>query len=303
MRLVTVRTSMGDEAGILRPDGAISPLERFGHWSVLDLIEAGPAAWQAVEEDSAAGSGANANTETDLIPSDDAVFLPPMPRTPRNMVCVGLNYREHFDEGDRPEGSAVPEAPVLFTKPWTSLSGHDGTVEIDRAATNKADWEAEIAVVIGLGGRNISEEDALGHVFGYTLANDLSARDLQLEHGMFGQWFKGKSLDGFCPMGPAVVTASEVGDYRSIEVELRVNGVVKQSFRASSMVNSVPRIIARLSLGCSLVPGDVILTGTAAGVGHWRKPPEFLGDGDTVEIESPQLGLLRTHFTEAPARP
>ena len=303
MRLVTVRTSMGDEAGVLRPDGAISALERFGHQSVLDLIEAGPDAWRAVEEAAAVGSGANANTEADLIPAADAVFLPPMPRTPRNMVCVGLNYREHFDEGDRPEGSAVPEAPVLFTKPWTSLSGHDGTVEIDRAATNKADWEAEIAVVIGVGGRNISEEDALGHVFGYTLANDLSARDLQLEHGMFGQWFKGKSLDGFCPMGPAVVTAPEIGDYRSIEVELRVNGVVKQSFRASSMVNSVPRIIARLSLGCSLVPGDVILTGTAAGVGHWRKPPEFLGDDDTVEIESPQLGLLRTHFTEAPTRP
>ena len=314
MRLVTVRTSMGDEAGILRPDGAISGLERFGHQSVLDLIEAGPAAWQEVEEASAAGSNTNANTETGdipaadahgtgLIPAADAVYLPPILRTPRNMVCVGLNYREHFDEGDRPEGSAVPEAPVLFTKPWTSLSGHDSTVEIDRAATNKADWEAEIAVVIGVGGRNISEEDALGHVFGYTLANDLSARDLQLEHGMFGQWFKGKSLDGFCPMGPAVVTAPEVGDYRSIEVELRVNGVVKQSFRASSMVNSVPRIIARLSLGCSLVPGDVILTGTAAGVGHWRKPPEFLGDGDTVEIESPQLGLLRTHFTEAPTRP
>lgn len=300
MRLVTVRTSMGDEAGVLCPDGAILPLERFGHRTILGLIEAGPDAWQAVDEAAAAAAPAAGDS---AIPAADAVFLPPIPRTPRNMVCVGLNYREHFDEGDRPEGSAVPEAPVLFTKPWTSLSGHDGTVEIDRAATNKADWEAEIAVVIGVGGRNISEEDALGHVFGYTLANDLSARDLQLEHGMFGQWFKGKSLDGFCPMGPAVVTAPEVGDYRSIEVELRVNGVVKQSFKASSMVNSVPRIIARLSLGCSLVPGDVILTGTAAGVGHWRKPPEFLGDGDAVEIESPQLGLLRTHFAEAPTRP
>ena len=303
MRLVNVRTSMGDEAGVLHPDGAVSPLERFGHPTILDLICAGPTAWPAVEEAAAASASADANTETGLIPTEGAVFLPPIPRTPRNMVCVGLNYREHFDEGDRPEGSAVPEAPVLFTKPWTSLSGHDGTVEINREATEKVDWEAEIAVVIGVGGRNIREEDALGHVFGYTLANDVSARDLQLEHGMFGQWFKGKSLDGFCPMGPAVVTAPEVGDYRDIEVELRVNGVQKQSFKASSMVNSVPRIIARLSLGCSLLPGDVILTGTAAGVGHWRKPPEFLGDGDVVEIESPQLGLLRTHFAEPRPRP
>ena len=297
MRLVTVRTSMGDEAGVLRPDGTVTPLEEFGHRSVLGLIEAGPDAWREAEEAAAAAHGAGA------IAAEDITFRPPILRTPRNMVCVGLNYREHFDEGDRPEGSAVPEAPVLFTKPWTSLSGHDATVEIDRGATEKADWEAEIAVVIGVGGRNISEEDALDHVFGYTLANDLSARDLQLEHGMFGQWFKGKSLDGFCPMGPAVVTAPEIGDYRSIEVELRVNGVVKQSFKASSMVNSVPRIIARLSLGCSLLPGDIILTGTAAGVGHWRKPPEFLGDGDTVEIESPQLGLLRTHFTERGPQP
>ena len=300
MRLVNVRTSMGDTAGVLHPGGAISPLERFGHQTILGLIEAGPAAWRAVEEAAEAAEGA---TSADIIEAEDATFLPPIPRPPRNMVCVGLNYREHFDEGDRPEGSAVPEAPVLFTKPWTSLSGHDATVEIDRAATDKADWEAEIAVVIGVAGRNIGEEDALGHVFGYTLANDVSARDLQLSHGMFGQWFKGKSLDGFCPMGPAVVTGPEVGDYRSIKVELRVNGVQKQSFKASSMVNSVPRIIARLSLGCSLVPGDVILTGTAAGVGHWHKPPEFLGDGDVVEIESPQLGLLRTRFAEVRARP
>ena len=116
---------------------------------------------------------------------------------------------------------------------------------------------------------------------------------------MFGQWYKGKSLDGFCPMGPSIVTAAEVGDYRGIEVELRVNGVQKQSFRADAMVNSVPRLIARISLGCELLPGDVILTGTSAGVGHWREPPEFLGEGDVVEIESPQLGLLRTRFTES----
>ena len=178
------------------------------------------------------------------------------------------------------------------------MTGHGTTVQIDRAATNRVDWEAEIAVVIGVGGRSISEDDALDHVFGYALSNDVSARDLQMEHGQFGQWYKGKSLDDFCPMGPSIVTAAEVGDYRDIEVELRVNGVQKQSFRAASMVNSVPRLIARVSLGCELLPSDVILTGTAAGVGHWREPPEFLGAGDVVEVESPQLGLLRTRFAE-----
>ena len=289
MRLVTMQSPTGETAGILHPDGTVSPLAEAGHTSVIGLIESGPEAWAEVEALAAAGSGRAL---------DGTVLLAPLPRTPRNMFCVGLNYRDHFDEGKRPEGSEVPDAPVLFTKPWTCLVGHDATVELDRTASNRVDWEAEIAVVIGKGGSNISVDDALDHVFGYTLSNDVSARDLQLEHGQFGQWYKGKSLDGFCPMGPSLVSAAEVGDYRDIEVELRVNGVQKQSFRAAAMVNSVARLIARVSLGCSLLPGDIILSGTASGVGHWREPPEFLYDGDVVEIESPQLGLLRTHFSE-----
>ena len=289
MRLVTMQSPTGEACGILHADGAVSPLAATGHTSVLDLIESGPEAWARVESLPSAEAAARVS---------DPVLLPPVPTTPRNMFCVGLNYRDHFDEGKRPEGSSVPDAPVLFTKPWTCLVGHDATVDLDRAASHRVDWEAEIAVVIGRGGRNISTDNALDHVFGYTLSNDVSARDLQLEHGMFGQWYKGKSLDGFCPMGPSIVSAAEVGDYRSIEVELRVNGVQKQSFRAASMVNSIPRLIARVSLGCALLPGDIILTGTSSGVGHWREPPEFLGAGDVVEIESPQLGLLRTHFNE-----
>ena len=289
MRLVTTQSPTGEAAAILHADGSVSPLAADGHTSVIDLIESGPEAWARVESRASAEG---------LERISDPVLLPPVPRTPRNMFCVGLNYRDHFDEGKRPEGSAVPEAPVLFTKPWTCLVGHEATVDLDRAASNRVDWEAEIAVVIGRGGSNISTDDALDHVFGYTLSNDVSARDLQLEHGMFGQWYKGKSLDGFCPMGPSIVSAAEVGDYRDIEVDLRVNGVQKQSFCAASMVNPVPRLIARASLGCSLLPGDIILTGTSSGVGHWREPPEFLGAGDVVEIESPQLGLLRTHFSE-----
>ncbi len=289
MRLVTMQSPTGETAGIWHADNTVTPLTAVGHTSVLGLIESGPDAWASAESLSSGGGGQ---------PIDEAVLLAPLPRTPRNMFCVGLNYREHFDEGKRPEGSVVPDAPVLFTKPWTCLVGHDATVELDRTASSRVDWEAEIAVVIGKGGSNISVDDALDHVFGYTLSNDVSARDLQLEHGMFGQWYKGKSLDGFCPMGPSIVSAAAVGDYRDITVELRVNGVQKQSFRAAAMVNSVSRLIARVSLGCSLLPGDIILTGTAAGVGHWREPPEFLGGGDVVEIESPQLGLLRTRFAE-----
>ncbi len=289
MRLVTIQSPTGGTAGILHPDGTVTPLAEAGHDSVIGLIESGPDAW-AEAESLASGSGSQR--------IEKAVLLPPLPRTPRNMFCVGLNYGDHFDEGKRPEGSKIPDAPVLFTKPWTCLVGHDATVELDRTASSRVDWEAEIAVVVGRGGRNIAVDDAMDHVFGYTLSNDVSARDLQLQHGQFGQWYKGKSLDGFCPMGPSIVTAPEVGDYRDITVELRVNGVQKQSFGAAYMVNSVARLIARVSLGCSLLPGDIILSGTASGVGHWREPPEFLGDGDVVEIESPQLGLLRTHFSE-----
>jgi 2-keto-4-pentenoate hydratase/2-oxohepta-3-ene-1,7-dioic acid hydratase in catechol pathway len=218
------------------------------------------------------------------------------------MFCVGVNYQSHFDEGERPEGTSAPDAPVFFTKPWTALIGHDDDVVMDRAATSQVDWEAEIAVVIGTGGVGIAVDDAFSHVFGYTLANDVSARDLQLAHGSLGQWFKGKSLDRFCPMGPAIVTADELcGHEDDLHVQLRVNGVVKQDFSTRSMINSVPRIISRLSLGMELLPGDVILTGTAAGVGYWRDPKEFLHGGDVVEITSERLGLLRSHFVEWPS--
>lgn len=291
MRLISYLTPTGETAGgVLRPDGTVVDLAGLGHRGVLELIEAGPAAWAQA---AAAAADAGATQQVSSVE-----LLAPVPRPPRNMICVGVNYRSHFDEGKRPEGTTVPDAPVLFTKPWTALVGHGATVEIDRQATDRVDWEAEIAVVIGVGGRNIEPADAMGHVFGYTLANDLSARDLQLANGQFGQWFKGKGLDGFCPMGPSLVTADEVGEYRDLHVTLRVNGVVKQDFDAVDMINDIPRIIARCSLGMTLLPGDVILTGTAAGVGHWREPPEFLHGGDVVEIESAGLGVLRTTLAE-----
>jgi 2-keto-4-pentenoate hydratase/2-oxohepta-3-ene-1,7-dioic acid hydratase in catechol pathway len=293
MRLVTVRTAEGQLApGVLVAGGQIVDISVFGFESVLALIEAGPA---ELEPLGAAVGGAVPRWSL----SDDGITLaPPITRTPRNMFCIGVNYRSHFDEGDRPDGTAIPDAPVIFTKPWTCLVGDGATVVVDRGATNRLDWEAELAVVIGRGGRNIALEDALDHVFGYSLANDLSARDLQLEHGMFGQWFKGKSLDGFCPMGPTLVTADEIGDYRGLSIRLFVNEQLKQDFATADMLNDIERIISRLSLGMELLPGDVILTGTAAGVGHWRKPPEFLGGGDVVRVECDELGTLTTVIAE-----
>ena len=293
MRLLTFKTEDGIErAGALVAGGGIVGLDGLGHQSVLALVQAGDEARSEV-----AASLEIAVPQWRL--GEDGVRLcPPIPQTPRNLFCVGVNYRSHFDEGDRPEGMTVPEAPVIFTKPWTCLVGDGATVPIDRQATQRLDWEAELAVVIGRRGRNLSPEAAMDHVYGYTLANDVSARDLQLEHGMAGQWFKGKSLDGCCPLGPTLVTADEIGDYRDLRVTLSVNGELKQDFVAADMVNDVGRIIARLSLGMELLPGDVVLTGTAAGVGHWRKPPQFLHGGDVVRIECEQLGSLTTTFVE-----
>lgn len=289
MRLVTVSGPEGPRAGVVRDDGVVA-LEVLGHHTVASLVEAGPAEWSRV-----ADAAVSAATSWAL---DDYPLLAPIPRPPRNAFAVGANYATHFDEGIRPAGSSIPEIPVFFTKPWTSFVGHEAEVAIDRAATQRVDWEAEIAVVIGVAGVNIPLERAMEHVFGYCLANDVSARDLQLAGGAFAQWFKGKSLDGFGPLGPWITTVDEVGDPAAIDVRLTVNGAMKQEFTSAGMYHDVSAIIARLSLGMRLLPGDVILTGTSAGVGHWRDPQEFLSGGDVVEITSSVLGTLRTRFTE-----
>ena len=195
-------------------------------------------------------------------------------------------------------GSTMPDVPVIFTKPWTSLLGHDAVVDIAGQPSVKVDWEAEIAVVVGLPGKNIAAADALDHVYGYCLADDISARDLQLAGGAFSQWFKGKSLDGFCPLGPWIVRRDDIVDADAIDMLLTVNGVTKQQFVSRDMYFKVDVIIEYLSQGMELLPGDVILTGTSSGVGLYRNPPEFLREGDVVEISSSALGLLRTYIGE-----
>jgi 2-keto-4-pentenoate hydratase/2-oxohepta-3-ene-1,7-dioic acid hydratase in catechol pathway len=159
------------------------------------------------------------------------------------------------------------------------------------------DWEGELAIVIGRGGKNIHRNDAMAHVFGYTIVNDISARDIQKRHG--GQFFKGKSLDSSCPMGPWIVTADEIPDPHNLSITVRVNGILKQHDNTGSMLFTIPEIIEHLSLGMTLEPGDVIATGTPAGVGHARTPPEFLQPGDTVEVEIEKIGNIRNRVIEA----
>jgi len=222
-------------------------------------------------------------------------FLSPIPRPERNIYCVGWNYVEHFEEGKEARAdkavTKLPDHPVFFTKGTHTMNGPFHPIPYDPTFTETADWEAELAVVIGKRGRNIPEEKAMDYVFGYSAFNDTTVREVQQKrHG--GQWFKGKSLDGYGPMGPWIVTAAGV-NLDDVRIICRVNNVEKQNASYKQMYFKIPRIIAELSRGLTLEPGDIIATGTPPGVGYSRKPPEFLRPGDIVETEITGVGIIR----------
>ena len=291
MRYVTFSLS-GDPAprlGAVRGDRVLDLSANGGPPSLLALIQAGPAQWQR------AAAVAEAMGDTGL--ALDGVHLhAPIPRPLKNVFCLGLNYVAHAKESAaaRNKETKIPEIPVIFSKTPTTVNGPFDDVPVDRGATNQVDWEVELGVVIGTPGKNIRAADALAHVFGYTVINDISARDVQIAHG--GQWFKGKSLDGSCPMGPAVVTADEFGDPQAKRLQCRVNGVGKQDATTADMIFPVATIIEWLSKGMTLEAGDVIATGTPAGVGMGRDPKEFLQKGDVVETEIEGIGVLRNRI-------
>ena len=209
-------------------------------------------------------------------------LLAPIPVPSRNIFCLGRNYADHAAE----RGAAVPEHPVYFTKPATAVVGPGDDV-VHHAITKELDYEVELAVVIGVGGRDIARADALKHVFGYTIVNDVTARDLQKRHQ---QWFKGKSLDTFCPMGPVLVTADELPDPQALAISLRVNGQLRQSSHTSKMIFPVVQCIEVLSQAMTILPGDIIATGTPEGVG--AATGTFLKAGDRIEAEVEQIGIL-----------
>jgi 2-keto-4-pentenoate hydratase/2-oxohepta-3-ene-1,7-dioic acid hydratase in catechol pathway len=222
----------------------------------------------------------------------DVKLHAPIPRPLKNVFCVGWNYLPHFEEGAKKlqDDRKLPEWPVFFSKATTTVTGPYDTVPFHAHVSSQCDWEVELGVVIGPGGRDISQDDAMRHVWGYTVINDVSWRDLQRRHG--GQWHKGKSLDGSCPMGPWIVTADSV-DHSNLAVSCRVNGVTKQESNTRHMYFKVPRLIADLSAGTTLEAGDVISTGTPEGVGFARTPPEFLKPGDLLETEIEGIGVMR----------
>src|SRR5712691_7897706 len=214
------------------------------------------------------------------------------PLEPRqDLIALGLNYKTHVAETAGGRGAKPPDAPILFGKAATSVIGPDAEIRFDPRVTSQVDWEVELAVVIGHRGRDIAADRAIDHIFGYTVANDVSARDLQFQDG--GQWYRGKSLDTFCPLGPWIVTTDELGDARGLRLTLRVNGETKQDASTDDLIFAIPEIIASVSSSRTLYPGDLILTGTPGGVGFTRKPPEFLRAGDVVEATIERVGALR----------
>jgi 2-keto-4-pentenoate hydratase/2-oxohepta-3-ene-1,7-dioic acid hydratase in catechol pathway len=222
------------------------------------------------------------------IPIDSVNLLAPIPRPEKNIFCVGKNYEEHAIE----MGSAadIPEHPMVFTKAPTSVVGHNAQVLAHSEITNQLDYEGELAVVIGKQGYGISREEALDYVFGYTILNDITARDIQEKHKQF---FLGKSLDTTCPIGPWIVHHSAINDPNNLNIQTYVNGELRQNSNTSNFIFDIQEIIAVLSRGMTLEPGDIIATGTPAGVGKGFKPPRYLKSGDIIIIEIEKIGSLQ----------
>lgn len=286
MKLVTFRASGREALGRVDDDGTtvrdLGPV--VGEMSLLAVIED----WDRL--------GAQIGAASDLPVVADVELRAPIPVPRRDLFAVGKNYREHVAEFgrsgyDTPQRSEdLPDKPIVFSKATTSVTGPYDDVEAHAGITGELDYESELAVIIGRGGRGISREDAPAHVWGYTIVNDVTARDVQRDHK---QWLLGKSMDTHAPMGPWAVTADEVGDLAALEVSSTVNGEPRQKAPVADLIFDVPELIRTISAGITLLPGDIIATGTPAGVGIGFDPPRFLVRGDVVECAISGLGALR----------
>ncbi len=287
MRLVTIETGKGRHVAVLSTDGqsvralrpeageaATSMIAAIGGWNglagKLDRLLDAPVALAAVK------------------------LCAPIPRPARNVFCVGKNYHEHAKEFaqsgfDSTAKEVVPEAPVVFSKPPSAVIATGETILGSLDPTNSVDYEGELGVIIGTGGRGITKANALNHVFGYTIINDVTARTLQQKHR---QWLLGKGIDTFCPMGPAILTADEVPDPTSLTLKTWVNGELRQDAVVSDLIFDIPTLIETISSVIALEPGDVIATGTPVGVGIGFNPPKFLIKGDRVAIEISGIGRI-----------
>lgn len=302
MRLATFRDASGVRIGVVQGETIID-LARADVLSgeepgaelrdMLALIDGGTAALHQAE------ALVRASPPHAVLSLGDVELLAPIPRPRKNIFCVGRNYAEHAAESLRAIGQQVTlsEYPNIFTKAVTTVTGPKADIPYDAEVSSELDWEVELGVVIGRGGRHIPREEALSHVLGYTVINDISARDIQNKPGL--QWFQGKSLDGSCPMGPWIVTADEIPDPQHLRLRLWVNDELKQDDSTEHMLFDVAAIISALSRVLTLEPGDILATGTPSGVGFARTPPEFLRPGDLMRTEVEGIGSLQNRIGEA----
>jgi 2-keto-4-pentenoate hydratase/2-oxohepta-3-ene-1,7-dioic acid hydratase in catechol pathway len=257
--------------------------------NMLDFIDLGPV---AVRAGTALLKSCEGNWPVgSALPLVNVKVLAPIPRPRKNIFGIGLNYVEHVAESSRTLDTSreLPKEPVIFSKPPTSVIGPDDAIEHNAEITLQLDWEVELAVIIGSRAKRVSEAQALNYVFGYSLMIDMSARDCRRA----GQWIYSKGQDTFAPFGPCIVTADEIADPHNLNLSLRVNGVTKQSSNTRHMLFKIPTLIADISKGITLEPGDIIATGTPEGVGAGRSPQEWVWPGDVIDADVELIGSLR----------
>ena len=287
MLLVSFTTGDACRIGVLdRAQDVIVDLSRAAPTLPQDMVAFIALGDQGLDAARAALSAGGAR-----LPLAEVRLLAPIPRPARNIMCIGKNYRDHANEvKSLPSGgSDLPEHPIVFTKAPSTVIGPEAPIPSHLDASRSTDYEGELGVIIGRGGRGIARDAALKHVYGYTVLNDVTARDLQKRHL---QWFIGKSIDGFCPMGPALLTADEVPDVSALRIQTRVNGELRQNSGVEELIFDIPTLIETLSAGMTLEPGDVIATGTPAGVGAGFTPPKYLQPGDRVAVTVDPIGTL-----------
>lgn len=293
LNLITFADAAGSRAGVLLSGGRVLDLAVAmpPARDMLSVIEGGTPMLAAIRA-LAANPPANA-----LLPLASVALQAPIPQPRRNVFCVGRNYMDHVAEGDRTRGitqSEMPKYPQFFTKAADCVIAPGANVPTHEGVTKWLDYEVELVAIIGTAGRDIPKEKALEHVYGWTIGNDVTGRDLQRRHG---QWFKGKSLDRSCPLGPVIVPADELSA-ADLAISLKINGEQRQASRTSKMIFDVPEIIHQLSAGFTLLPGDVIMTGTPEGVGYAMQPPQTLKAGDVMELTIEGIGTLTNTISD-----
>ena len=293
LNLITFADAAGSRAGVLLSGGHVLDLAVAmpPARDMLAVIDGGAAMLAAIRA-LAANPPANA-----LLALASVALQAPIPKPRRNVFCVGRNYMDHVAEGDRTRGitqSEVPKYPQFFTKAADCVIAPGANVPTHEGVTKWLDYEVELVAIIGTAGRDIPKEKALEHVFGWTIGNDVTGRDLQRRHG---QWFKGKSLDRSCPLGPVIVPASDL-NAADLAIGLKLNGEQRQASRTSKMIFDVTEIIHQLSSGFTLLPGDVIMTGTPEGVGYAMQPPQTMKAGDVMELTIEGIGTLTNTISD-----